>query len=798
MDSTTAHADDELFETDNVLADLLDRLDEGVLIVDGEGLVRYLNLSAALMLTTDKDKLIGQPFAHTFSPGQLSELELVRPTGESLYIQMQVATIDWNDSGAYLVTLRDITDRKRSKEAEQESQRALASLIANLPGMAYRCLNDPDWTMQFVSGGSIPLLGYTPAELINNEVVSFGDLIHAEDADTVWHSVQTSLKEKRPFQLEYRVVTKDGHTKWVWEQGSGIFADTGELLAIEGFITDVNERRNVENALRTSQQRLTLALEGTELALWDYNVTRDELYVNDRWYSMLGYTPGEFEPSFENWKNLVHPEDRPRVLDAFEKHVHGKTALYEAEIRMKRKSGRWQWVVTWGKVVERLEDGAAHRITGTHRDISERKKMENALARERKSLEKKVEQRTAELQQSLQRVELANLQLQEVNRHKSKFLSAMSHELRTPLNGVLGFADLLMGQQFGALNEKQVRYVQRVQEAGNHLLALINDLLDMAKIDAGAVELEIETFPADECIHAVVDMMGTQFRKKDLSVSVNIDPDVPWMTGDRRKCKQILLNLLSNAAKYTPEGGQVDLTAELQYDNRLKIAVADTGVGIEPEHINEIFSEFQQADRTRDEALGGIGLGLALTRRLVELHGGEIGVHSSPGEGSTFWFVLPIAAAAGEETEPHSAPHVNASQQPKRRRILVAEDNPANAELVLDMLSIHEHIVSLAETGVEAVNMARQFKPELILMDMRMPGMDGLEATQRIRAIPEFADIPIIALTASTGYESAQRCIDAGCTAHLAKPVNVQALENALQEYLGNEQKPCKPSALQP
>ena len=433
-------------------------------------------------------------------------------------------------------------------------------------------------------------------------------------------------------------------------------------------------------------------------------------------------------------------------------------------------------MILLNSTTRRDADGAVAGVLGIGQDITE-------LDEYRMKLEQRVETRTQALQESLGKVEAANLQLEEVNRHKNRFLSSMSHELRTPLNAILGFADLLDGQSFGPLNEKQTRYVQRIDGAGEHLLALINDLLDMAKIDAGAMELEWENFPPSEVVDSVVQMMNTQFRKKQLSVEVTQDPRLKTMSGDRRKCMQIILNLLSNAVKFTPEDGHIKIMVQ-RTEGHVRISVEDTGIGIDPDQQEIIFSEFRQADHVRDEALGGVGLGLALTRRLVELHGGEIGVESEMGKGSTFWFTLPLKLEDGEKAGTKAKAVEMAAANPIGRRILVAEDNVDNLDMVLDMLSIHRHKVAVAKDGQEAIDLAQSFKPDLILMDIRMPVMDGLEATRRLKAMPEFADTPIVALTASAGPDSKELCLAAGCTAHLAKPIKSDRLFAALQEYL--------------
>ncbi len=397
--------------------------------------------------------------------------------------------------------------------------------------------------------------------------------------------------------------------------------------------------------------------------------------------------------------------------------------------------------------------------------------------------EETLELRSRELNKTLEQLEKTNISLKEANHEKSRFFSSMSHELRTPLNAILGFADLLKGKFFGDLNEKQSSYINQVDKSGKHLLELINDLLDMAKIDAGATELNLEEFDPKEYLIGTVGLLQPQFRKKKLNIRVFSDPALSVMTGDRRRCNQIMLNLLSNAAKYTPEGGKIEIRI-LKKEDMAKIMVSDTGIGIDAEDQQKVFSEFHQTDRVRDENLGGTGIGLALTRRLVEVHGGDIGVESKAGKGSTFWFTLPLKPIDNEE--PISSEEITHFQThaPTGKRILVVEDNDVNLAMILDMLSICKHDVVVARNGQEAVDLAVANKPDLIFMDIRMPVMDGLEATQKLREKPEFADLPILGLTASAGVDGKKKCLSAGCTEHLSKPIQSKELFAAIARYL--------------
>jgi len=298
-------------------------------------------------------------------------------------------------------------------------------------------------------------------------------------------------------------------------------------------------------------------------------------------------------------------------------------------------------------LVKKLED----KMLLLEKEITERKHIEAELAGERNKLEKTVNARTRELRLSIQKLQDTNLLLEHANRAKNKFLESMSHELRTPLNAILGFTEILYGQFFGKLNDKQMDYVREVDSSGKLLLGHINNLLNIVKIDAGKMELVLESCSLTQLMDSVVSIMVSQFERKNITVKTSIDyvPDV--VVVDINKYKQIMYNLLSNALKYTPEGGCVNITCSEERETGMRVEISDTGIGINEEEEKHIFSGFFQADWVHDNQLGGTGLGLTLTRRLVELHGGKIGVYSEVGKGSTFWFTMPLVEICKKESE---------------------------------------------------------------------------------------------------------------------------------------------------
>lgn len=400
-------------------------------------------------------------------------------------------------------------------------------------------------------------------------------------------------------------------------------------------------------------------------------------------------------------------------------------------------------------------------------------------------LDEKVQRRTQELVVALQQAESAN-------RAKSEFIAAISHELRTPLNVILGMSEVLTEQTVGPLNGRQLESVRYIDESGRHLLALINDILDLSKIEAGKLELDRqETSLYDLCesslrlVRPAADAKSQQLSLERLTSDLSLHVD-------SRRVKQVLVNLLANAIKFTPNGGSITLEASTQPGRReLTLAVIDTGIGVPPEYRDKLFKPFQQIDGALNRRHSGTGLGLALVRRITELHGGRAGLESTPGVGSRFYIVLPLD---------HTAPAFPllptlTSDTPVGLvgcHVLIADDHETNVLLYRSFPALLGARISVARTGREAVDLALADRPDLVLMDVQMPEMDGLEATRRLRADPRTADLPIIVVTALATEEDRARCLEAGATSYLSKPVSPQ--EFALQVAETLRHRPSLPS----
>lgn len=397
-----------------------------------------------------------------------------------------------------------------------------------------------------------------------------------------------------------------------------------------------------------------------------------------------------------------------------------------------------------------------------------------------------------ELRENRDQLSVLNKALEKASRAKDEFLANMSHELRTPLNGILGMAEILLEGQRGELNERQRTYVTTIDNSGRHLLSLINDILDLSKIEAEKLELQIEKVSVRGVCQASLSFVKEPASKKGITLDLAIEEGVEFLHADERRLKQILVNLLSNAVKFTPEKGRIGLEVRLSHGRRLlDFSVSDTGIGIPAEDQERLFSPFTQVDNSFTRNHEGTGLGLALVKRLTEMHGGAVLLDSEVGRGSRFTVCLPWQESDNTLHLPTdfavSADDVSRLTADRKNdaTILLVEDNQANLLMIGDYLNAKGYRMVYASNGYEALEGADEASPDLILMDIQMPRMDGLEATQRLRADPRFADTPIVVLTAYAMAGDRERCLEAGATAYLSKPVKLRELAVIVEKLLG-------------
>jgi PAS domain S-box-containing protein len=424
----------------------------------------------------------------------------------------------------------------------------------------------------------------------------------------------------------------------------------------------------------------------------------------------------------------------------------------------------------------------AARLADYAWDITERKQMEVALEIERNQLVERVEERTADLSR-------ANSNLARALRVKDEFLANMSHELRTPLNAILGLSESLGEQIAGPLNEKQQKYISTISESGHHLLSLINDILDLAKIEAGQITLEINKVDLHSVCQASLRMIRQLAQKKNQAVSLEIDSGVGLMWADERRLKQMIVNLLGNAVKFTPENGKLGLEVRGDEEaNQIAITVWDNGIGIKQDDLTRLFQPFVQLDSGLAREASGTGLGLALVAQMARLHGGSVNATSEAGNGSRFTIILPWEPALA--MDPVSRMRITGKfraiqfDEKNKPTILLVEDTKEVVMMLKDYLELAGYKVFTAQDGIDGIVQARHVKPDLILMDVQMPHMDGFETTRKLRSDPSFRYTPIIALTALAMPHDRERCLEAGMDEYISKPVNLKALLRIIQSCL--------------
>ena len=549
--------------------------------------------------------------------------------------------------------------------------------------------------------------------------------------------------------------------------------------ALQGFFRDITERQRAEAALRASEAKCRSYVEHAPLGLFVADRTGRFVEVNRAAAELVDYeTAALLDLSIPD---IVAAEDRDAGLRHFATVVDEGFA--DDHLRFKTRNGRIIWMSV--RAV-RLTD---ERFMAFCQDITEGKQAEEEVRRLNADLERRVVERTAELAAARDAAEAAN-------RAKSTFLANMSHEIRTPMNVILGFAHLL---QRDRPTPAQQNKLGKMMDAAHHLMAILNDILDLSKIEAGKLILEQVDFDLEDVVRRVPELVADKARAKGLDLRVELDPalaGVRAVRGDPIRLTQLLLNYLSNAVKFT-ERGSITLCGRVLEDRpaeaRVRFEVRDTGIGIAPDVLPRLFEAFEQADSSTTRQYGGTGLGLIINRRLARLMGGEVGVESQAGVGSAFWCTVCLNKR-NDTLQPKPAPVVAGPALGRRypgARLLLAEDNPINQEVMLILLREEGFAVDVADDGAQAVEKTRRAAYDLILMDVQMPVLGGLDATRAIRQLPGYERTPILAMTANAFDEDRQACLAAGMSDHVGKPVDPDALFAALLKWLPDRSDPA-------
>jgi len=576
------------------------------------------------------------------------EKEYIRKDGRRVPVEV-LAHLMRDESGkvvCYYSFVTDITERKRVSEALRKSRDELElrveertrdlqkseiqfrTLAESVPQLVWMC--DPGGLNVYFNQRWVEYTGLTLEESYGR---GWNEPFHPDDklpARRAWnHAVETG----ETYQIESRLRRADGAYHWFLIRGVPSRDADGRIVKWFGTCTDIDNLKRAEREARSAGERLAVALKVGRSGTFDWDLGTRVIAWTPELEELHGLAPGTFSGKFEDWEPMVMPEDRARVRARFEESL--KTGEFYAEWRIRRMGdGEIRWISGNAKVL--FDDqGQPRRVIGFNRDITDRKQAELEVRRLNRDLESRVAERTAELKRIANELEARNREVERVNRLKTEFLARSSHELRTPLNAIMGYADLLAEQLHGPLPDPYPRFVANIQEGARHLLAMVNDLLDLSRIEAGRIELKLEAFDVCAVLDEILLVITPLAQVKSVAIENRIAAGTV-VVADRVRLKQILYNLLSNAVKFTPEEGRVWIESETRGEE-FTLCVGDTGIGISPEEQEAIFEEFHQVAA----ASPGTGLGLAITRKLARLHGGDVQVESELGKGSRFLVALP-------------------------------------------------------------------------------------------------------------------------------------------------------------
>jgi PAS domain S-box-containing protein len=799
---------------------IINTTQEGICVLDAEARTTFINQRLADMLGYSLEEMQGHFLFNSFNKAARLEAEqhfeqckqgnkeqfdfrFRRKDGSQLWTLISTNPF-FDDNGEFIGALgmiSDITERKQAEFARQNSLNLLQKVLSSL-NEAVMIINPHSQQIEECNQTTELMFGYEREELIDQKT----NFLHVNEElyQQFRRNTKLQFENKGFFETEFMMKRKNGDIFATEHFIRPLRKENDPLYKEVCVIRDITDRKQAEETLRNIVNGVASAGIGTTFLKSLLEHLAKSLQVK---YAFIGQLrePNKIKTLFfvadnqlvDNMEYEVRHTPceqvlKNKVLCTYPQQVQQSFPLDTVSVKMGVESYSGTPLFnTKGNIVgliSIMDDKPLTRQKQTEsmlqifaaRASAElgRIRALEALHEERASLAMRVKERTAELT-------AANAELARVARLKDEFLACMSHELRTPLNSVLGLSEMLQDGIYGALNAKQSKSIRTIEESGRHLLSLINDILDLAKIEAGKLKLEIAPVSVDGIGNTSLRLIKESALKKRIKTSVNYDSAVRIIQADERYLLQILLNLLSNAVKFTPEGGEVNLEVRAE-QSVVNFIVSDTGIGIAEKDMDRLFRPFMQLDSGLNRAYEGTGLGLSLVSRLTELHGGSVSVESEVGKGTRFVVSLPWQPVT--ETLPSAdEPAPQADIPSSSAVILLVDDNLTTLETLSDYLEAKGYQVILAYDGTQAIEKTIEEHPDLILMDIQMPCMDGLEAVRRIRAKAEVGATPIIALTALAMPGDRERCLEAGVNDYLSKPVNLKRLKAAIEGLVGDK-----------
>jgi PAS domain S-box-containing protein len=608
-------------------------------------------------------------------------------------------------------------ERRQAERSVSESERRFRAVVEDQTDLI--CRFTQDGRITFVNSAYCRFRGRSQAELLGTD---FLQTLNEKDR-TVALSYFNAMPPARPtISFDHRIAGEAGTESWQQYTVRHLFPERGDQCEFQAVIQDITQRKQSEQALQASENKHRSLVANIPDVVWTVNARRELVFISDNVEKMLGVRPAQLISAGGSWwLEGTHPDDVANLEAAFQKLFDDGERL-DVEYRFQREDGQWIWLHCRATSTQMREGVLC--TDGLLTEITQRKRSEEALQHAKDAAEA-------------------------ANRAKSLFLANMSHELRTPLNAIIGFSEILSDQTFGELNDRQLKYSRNILTSGRHLLQLINDILDLSKVEANRLELTPAQFAVADALKNVQAIVKTLANKKGIHLDFEIEADLPPLMADEAKFKQVMYNLLSNAIKFTPDCGRVTVSATRARDGKirtdshdtsslpdvLKVTVKDTGIGIHPRDQERIFREFEQVDSSYGRQQQGTGLGLTLTRKLIELHGGRVWVESEgiEGQGSNFAFIIPFAPPP-----PAGLPTGDI------KTVLIIDDEPALLDMLDHTLRHKGFNVQTAPGGRRGLELATQCHPDVIILDLNMPECNGMQVVAQLRARADTRSIPIL------------------------------------------------------
>jgi PAS domain S-box-containing protein len=660
---------------------------------------------------------------------------------------------------AAVVVFQDVTDRKQAEVALRQSEERFQAFMNNSPAASW--ITDADGHIIYLSQTYFTIFEFPKDGVIGKSVF---ELYPSEVAEQFLHNIKTVAQSNQVIEAIETAPRSDGTLGDFLVYKFPIEDVSGQRL-VGGVAVDITDRKRAEEALRQSEERYRYLAESIPQLVWTANAQGALLDVNQRWLDFTGLTWTQVHS--EGWEAVVHPDDIP-ILSEYWIAAQKDGSLYQAEGRMRRADGVYRWYLHQA-VPLKNESGQVIKWFGTATDIEEQKRLE--------------QQRELLLQQE----QAAREEAERANRIKDEFLAVLSHELRSPLNPILGWSRLLQTRKFNPAKTSEA--LATIERNAKLQAELIEDLLDVSRILQGKLSLNIAPVTLTSIIEAAMETVRLAAQAKSIQIQTQVGSQVGKVSGDASRLQQIVWNLLSNAIKFTPQGGRVDIRLE-RIGSHAQITVSDTGKGIPTDFLPYVFDYFRQADATTTRKFGGLGLGLAIVRHLVELHGGTVQADSpGEGQGATFTVRLPLLLSQTESDRGNESPELSLDLQ--GIEILVVDDDVDTREFVAFLLEQYGAQVTAVGSAKEALVALTQSLPDVLLSDIGMPEMDGYMLMQQVRTLPteQGGQIPAIALTAYAGEMNYQQALSAGFQRHMSKPVEPAELVDAIASLAQRRRK---------